>query len=63
MGLSLFHLAAVRGHMDIEAEPARFLDAIRTVAGGGTVLSPRVTARLLDAVVMNPIVRAGTRPP
>ncbi len=63
MGLSLFHLAAVRGHMDIEAEPARFLDAIRTVAGGGTVLSPRLAARLLDAVSMNPAVRTGTKIP
>lgn len=42
--------AGVCGHVDAGADPAGLLDAIHTAARGGTVLSPRVAGRILDAV-------------
>ncbi len=42
--------AGVCGHVDAGADPVRLLDAVHTAARGGTVLSPRVAGRILDAV-------------
>ena len=42
--------AGARGYVLKDADPATFMEAIRTVADGGTYLSPSVAARMADAL-------------
>jgi DNA-binding NarL/FixJ family response regulator len=42
--------AGMCGHVDAGDDPVRLIEAVHTAARGGTVLSPRVAGRILDAV-------------
>jgi two-component system NarL family response regulator len=42
--------AGARGYVLKDADPGTFMEAIRTVAGGGTYLSPSVAARMAVAL-------------
>lgn len=48
--LSTAFQAGICGHLDANAEDSGIIDAVRTAAGGGTVLSPQMAAYILGRI-------------
>ncbi|MGL5908946.1 MAG: LuxR C-terminal-related transcriptional regulator, partial [Phycicoccus sp.] len=51
--------AGAAGFLGKDVEPAAFLDAVRVVAAGESLLSPRATRTVIDRVLAAPRAQAG----